>query len=322
MACPCTDILPEDYDDYSVARTEISSDESSTIGSRSDNILNTTYEKATPLFRNIEKENWEGVLLFLNTSKWSNSIFSSSHEHMKEPSPSLQAKTWVTAYDRRGQAEWSQLPLHAAISYSAPLVVVQKLVEIFPKAVQCTDREGMLPIHLAFGFGAPDNVLSFLLETFPSSLDEKGVGGRLPHECCDLGPNKVRGRVYQMIADQTAFRVQEEYESDWNSFANAAVKRLGLQESTDLTDKQLTELLLELLQDRKELLDLKQKLSERLANGRKITNKESNGSRGSSQSKDPLEKRPYLPPKPANVEQVPTTTSRPSQYKMSGKSKR
>lgn len=248
----------DDYDDYSrrtVSTTHtIDTDESS----HDSAVLNTDYRKATPLFRHIEKENWEGVLMFLTSGKWSDSMLVSSNEHLRSPAPHIQVKTWVTSYDRRGEAEWSQLPLHAAISYLAPFVVIQKLVEMYPKAVQCTDNEGMLPIHLAFGFGAPDSVLALLLEPFPASVNEKGLGDRRPHECCELGPNKVRGRVFKIVTDETKKRILTEIDHEWRDFVDSAKKGLGLADAdVNTSEKKLTEFLLELLRDRKELNDLK-----------------------------------------------------------------
>jgi hypothetical protein len=176
---------------------------------------------------------------------------------MRSPGPNLQAKTWVTAYDRNGEPEWSQLPLHAAISYSAPFVVIQKLVELYPKAIQCTDNEGMLPIHLAFGFGASDNVLATLMEPFPASVNEIGLGGRYPYQCCELGPNKVRGKVYHIVSDQITERVTAEIAKDWRKFAADAQETLGMKRKEDLSTKTLNEFLVELLQDRKALEEAK-----------------------------------------------------------------
>ena len=259
MNC-CGTGQPEEfvYDDYT--RMTVSSAVShESNSSENSEVLNTDYRKVTPLFRNIERENWEGILHFLATGKWSNSMLSSSSAHLRCPAPAIQVKTWVTAYDRAGNAEWSQLPLHAAISYLAPYVVVQKLVEMYPKAIHCTDNEGMLPIHLAFGFGAPDNILALLLEPFPASVNEKGLGGRFPYECCELGPNKVRGRVYKLVTDQVILRTRQEIDHEWREFAIQGKKTVGLEGNLDVSNKQLTEFILELLKDKKELQDLKAK---------------------------------------------------------------
>lgn len=222
-------------------------------------VLNADYRKVTPLFRNIEKENWGGILSFLKTGKWSTSMLSSSSAHLRCPAPEIQVKTWVTRYDRAGNAEWSQLPLHAAISYNAPFVVIQQLAQMYPKAVQCTDNEGMLPIHLAFGFGAPDNVVALLLERFPVSLNEKGLGGRYPFECCELGPNKIRGRVLRAVADQVAKRTHHQMEVEWREFAIEARKNIGLEDEQDLSSISLTNFIYDLLKDKKELERLKER---------------------------------------------------------------
>lgn len=259
MNC-CGTGQPEEYvyDDYA-RMTVLSTGSQESNATENSEVLNTDYRKVTPLFRNIERENWEGILTFLATGKWSNSMLSSSSAHLRCPAPEIQVKTWVTAYDRAGNAEWSQLPLHAAISYLAPYVVIQKLVELYPKAIHCTDNEGMLPIHLAFGFGAPDNILALLLEPFPASVNEKGLGDRYPYECCELGPNKVRGRVYKTVTDQVIIRTRQQIDHEWREFAIQGKKTVGLEANLDVSTKQLSEFILELLKDKKELEDLKSK---------------------------------------------------------------
>jgi len=239
-------------------------------------VLNTSYRKATPLFREIEREHWEAVLRFLTTGKWTNGLLSRNNEHMKSPAADLQVKTWVTSYDYKGVPEWSQLPIHAAISYNAPLVVIQKLVAMYPKSIRCTDNEGMLPIHLAFGFGAQDGVLALLLEPFPMSINEKGLGGRFPYECCELGPNKARHAVYKIVADQVSKRIHKQVDEEWR---DVCLKAMQQQQSTgdyqddpngaklraketasleyDIRTKSLTDFMLQLLKDRQELQELK-----------------------------------------------------------------
>ena len=256
MNC-CTPPIAEDYDDYSKYTASTGSSDSSQSSEDSE-VLNTSYKHATPLFREIEKENWTSVLLFLKSGKWNDSFFASTNAHMRSPGAHMQAKTWVTAYDRNGDPEWSQLPLHAAISYSAPFVIIQKLVELYPRAMQCTDNEGMLPIHLAYGFGAADDILAILLEPFPSSVNEKGLGGRYPYECCELGPNKVRGKVYKIVSEQITNRVTADIHNDWKKFAMAAQESVGLKKKEDMSDKNLHEVLLALLKERKELQDIKE----------------------------------------------------------------
>ena len=254
----CCSCAVDDYVDDDNIRVAMHSDGSNDSASTDDSrVLNTDYRRVTPLFRNIEKENWEGVLMFLNTGKWSNSLLSSSNSHLRSPGPEIQIKTWVTSYDRNGEPEWSQLPVHAAISYLAPYVVIQKMIQLYPRGIHCTDNEGMLPVHLAFGFGAPDNVIALLLEPFPESINEKGLGGRYPYECCELGPHKTRGKVLRIVSDQIVSRSRMEMEDELREFASQAVKTVGLKRSSDLTNKEMTQFILELLQDRKELDEMK-----------------------------------------------------------------
>lgn len=264
LSCGCDPAPTDYYDDYTKFTTDpLEDDATETSSSESSRsvVLNVPYHKVTPLFRNIEKENWEGILQFLKTGKWNNGMFSNGNEHLRNPAAPLQCKTWVTNYDRHGTPEWSQLPLHAAISYSAPFVVIQKLIEMYPKAVQCTDNEGMLPVHLAFGFGAPENVLALLLEPFPSSVNERGMGGRYPYECCELGPNKIRGQVLTIVTDQVLERAKVDLDKDWREFTVAAQESIVMPTKQDVSTVTLHEFLLDLLKDRKQLQDMKRNMA-------------------------------------------------------------
>lgn len=267
MAGCCTNPeLPLEDEDFSIGppdqeSTDVSSQErsggSGTDLDRSEQ-LTTPYTRCTPLFRAIEHQDWEGVLLFLNMAKWSNSMWNSSVDHLKSPAPHIQCKTWVISY-KLSKEEWCQLPIHAAISYGAPAVVIQKLVELYPASVQHRDGEGMLPIHLAFGFGSNDAILGFLLRSWPASVNEPGPGGRLPHECCDLGPNKARGEVFRIVAEQTGLSVQQAHDDLWMRCVVSQSERLGLKEQK-LHKRHLTDLLTELIEDRAQLQELKEKL--------------------------------------------------------------
>lgn len=267
FGCNCG--TPVNLDEDEFTKYTISSVHTHSSDSDESAVFNTSYRRATPLFRAIEKENWEGVLMFLTTGKWSNSILANAHEYMKSPAPQLQVKTWVTSYDHKQVPEWSQLPLHAAISYNAPFVVIRKLVECYPKSIQCTDNEGMLPIHLAFGFGASDQVLAFLLEPFPASINERGLGGRLPFQCCELGPNKARGTVFDLVVDQVGSNIRAEVDQDWRDYLVAAQRKLNLDNALDPSNAKLSDVLLELLKNRKELEEIK-KRSNRLPPPRPI----------------------------------------------------
>jgi len=262
MACCTNPEIPPDYDDFSVGGAGTASTDVSEESPEPQ--LTVPHDRCTPLFRAIEQENWQGVVLFLNTGKWSDSMWKSSVDHLKSPAAPIQAKTWVISY-KNGKEDWSQLPIHAAISYSAPAVVIQKLVEMYPQSVKERDGEGMLPIHLAFGFGSNDTILSFLLRSWPASVNEAGPRGRLPHECCDLGPYKAKGEVLRIIAEQTGLAVQQSHDSLWTRCVVSNAERLNLQDQ-NLQKRHLTDLLTELLEDRAQLQELKEKLKTKFGN--------------------------------------------------------
>lgn len=258
MECCSNPELPPDYDDFSVANDEaISTDVSE---ESTEPRLTVSYSRATPLFRAIEKEDWESIIMFMNTSKWSNSMWNSSTDHFKYPAPSIQCKTWVINYNCDKQEDWSQLPIHAAISYNAPTVVLQKLIEAYPQGLRERDGEDMLPIHLAFGFGSSDAVIGLLLRTWPASAIEPGPGGRLPHECCELGPSKHRGEVYHIVAEQVSQQVERTQEELWKRCVATTSERLNIHQGEQLTKRHLSDVLIELLEDRAQLQELKEKL--------------------------------------------------------------
>jgi len=151
----------------------------------------------TPLYEAIEERAWIAVNQFLHSGYWPESLFADTMN------PEDQARTWVTRYETRPdgskKVRWSQLPIHAAVIFGAPSVVIQQLVEAFPQSVRCTDDHRMLPLHLAFRHGSDDSVLALFLEEFPEAVNVRGYKGRLPVECAQKGPNPERGAIIQTI---------------------------------------------------------------------------------------------------------------------------
>lgn len=192
------------------------------------NTLNADYSEVTPLFRAIELEDWKGVLLFLTSGRWSNSPLTSSYNHMHEATKERQVRTWITCRGKKNEVQWRQLPLHAAISYMAPLPVVQKLVEMYHDAIRSADDTGNLPLHLAFGFGSPDNVLAYLIKEYPQALSVKGLQNRRPIECSDLGPNKARGEILSACQAHTRDILMKDWDHHWKRSLVDAQNRAGL----------------------------------------------------------------------------------------------
>jgi len=169
--------------------------------------LECNYEKnCTPLYKRIENEDWPVVASFLDTGYWPNTFFPD------KLTPSEQVKTWVTRFEKGGidddeeedeKIKWSQLPLHLAIVVDAPLGIVRRLVEHYPRGVQCTDDERMLPLHLALRQGSPDEIVDFLLKVFPEAVNARGKNKRTAVECAMRGRRKARARIIQTFLDQS-----------------------------------------------------------------------------------------------------------------------
>jgi len=168
--------------------------------------LECNYEKnCTPLYKQIEQEDWGVVAGFLDTGYWPGHFFPDNM------SPTEQVMTWVTRFEpgeegEEGEEEdanirWSQLPLHLAIVVDAPLGIVRRLVEHYPRGVQCTDDQSMLPLHLALRQGAPDEVVDYLLKVFPDAVNVRGKNRRTAIECAMRGRRKARARILQTFLD-------------------------------------------------------------------------------------------------------------------------
>ena len=143
----------------------------------SEDVLECDYDKnITNLYQAIEKQAWDSVSTFLETEKWSYIFFTKDIR-----SPEKQARTWVTRFHPDGEVRWSQLPLHAAIIFGAPEIIVNALIKLYPLSVRCTDDQQLLPLHLAFRVGAEDSIMNLLIQSFPEALDTKSQRGNVPY---------------------------------------------------------------------------------------------------------------------------------------------
>jgi len=227
------------------------------------NTLNADYKEVTPLFRAIELEDWKGILLFLTTGRWSSSLLTSTYTHLQDPSAERQARTWIKCRDKEGDTQWRQLPLHAAISYMAPLPIVQKILGLHHDAVRSADDTGNLPLHLAFGFGSPDNVVAYLIKEYPQALYIKGLQNRRPLDCCDLGPNKSRGKVIQACQAHTREFMMKDWDQHWKRSLIEAQKKASITEPISAKCKTLEDVFSELMQVKIELKKAKEMVKNR-----------------------------------------------------------
>lgn len=165
--------------------------------------LECDYDKSvTNLYDAIEKRNWNSVMTFLDTKRWS--VLSLATDIL---TPDSQTRTWVTRFDHTGKIRWSQLPIHAAIIFKAPLKVVKGLIDSYPLSVRCTDDQGMLPLHLAFRVGAKDEIVNILIRCFPDGLLAKNQYGRLPYTIDGREVRKDFSQTIQQVVKHTARQV-------------------------------------------------------------------------------------------------------------------
>ena len=223
------------------------------------NTLQSDYNiDCTPLFKAIEQEDWKGVLVFLTTGRWGSSALTSSFNHLHDRPAEHQVRTWVTCNEKNGATQWRQLPIHAAISYQAPLPVIQKLVGLHHDGLRSGDDTGNLPLHLAFGFGSPDNVVAFLIKEYPQALSVRGLQARFPIDCCDLGSNKHRAEIIRACQEHTRTCMMRDWDRHWKRSLLDAKKKAGLKEQYSVNNKTLEEVFSELMQVKIELEKTKQ----------------------------------------------------------------
>lgn len=149
--------------------------------------LECNYDKdVTYLYQAIEEKAFMAAIDFLESDK---------KEEIAD-----QSRTWVTRYEvSTGEIRWSQLPLHAALIFKAPIKLIELLTKHYKKAVRCTDDQKMLPLHLAFRYGASDNVLHLLLKEFPEAINSKDHKDRVPLDFAKLGDSWKKGEIINLF---------------------------------------------------------------------------------------------------------------------------
>ena len=108
----------------------------------------------TGLYQALERKEWKSAMDFMVEGTWRQGPFMILFPGKDPIPPEKQASMWVTRFEKDGSVRWSQIPLHAAITFGAPMALVQKLIHLYPLSVRCTDDQGMLPLHLAFKFSS------------------------------------------------------------------------------------------------------------------------------------------------------------------------
>lgn len=100
-----------------------------------------------------------------------------------------QAETWHHRFQEpglhngapnKGTLIWRLLPIHAALTYMAPLEAVMAVLSAYPTGIRIPDDKGRLPIHLAFKLDAEDEVVSSLVEEYPEGFQVRDDSQRTP----------------------------------------------------------------------------------------------------------------------------------------------
>jgi hypothetical protein len=195
-----------------------------------DDIFECDYDNnPTGLYQAMENEAWLPALDFLETGKWQDALLGTKIFSSDDPlTPRIQARTWVTRYDDDGTVRWSQLPLHAAIIFKAPVKIIVMLVKLHPQGVRCTDDQHMLPLHLAIKYGAEDIVLRLLVDNFPEAISTKDSKGRLPIQI--EGPRQDRTKAMEGIIAYTTKTVRRQHEASFERELRESKEKLILKD--------------------------------------------------------------------------------------------
>ena len=164
-----------------------------------DSELEVNYDSnhVTYLYQAIEEKAFDAAVKFLQS---------------KKPEVDRGVRTWVTRFEannnfmarsngnHRGEpaVRWSQLPIHAAVIFKAPMQVVELLIQRYPRGLRCKDDQEKLPLHLAFKFGSKPEIILLLLEKFPQAMNHKDGKGREPLDLALLEDNDTM-RIAKII---------------------------------------------------------------------------------------------------------------------------
>jgi hypothetical protein len=191
----------------------------------------------TKLYQAVEEKKWEDIAFFLDTGSWNNTLWLAcggifgGNDH--DP-PSIQARTWVTALDSStGQVRWCQLPLHAAITFQAPLYIIQKLLTVYPKSARCADDQGLLPLHYAFRFGAADEVIWDVLQAFPQAIRKKAARDRLPLDLSPFSTKPERGYIIERFVESAVKSAKEEWDHESSELQRQQQEQLQQQQDDE-----------------------------------------------------------------------------------------
>lgn len=221
----------------------------------------------TGLYQALERKEWKSAMDFMVEGTWRQGPFMILFPGKDPIPPEKQASMWVTRFEKDGSVRWSQIPLHAAITFGAPMALVQKLIHLYPLSVRCTDDQGMLPLHLAFKFSSDVCILRLLLEEFQEGLLAKDIKGRIP--------TQVRGDERSKIIEQVINFMSKRIENDMKTYKDKELEQVKknwliqktinekLQVESSIVAKELKESKLQIREYQRQIQSLEMRLAKK-----------------------------------------------------------
>ncbi|KAL9180613.1 hypothetical protein ACHAXT_011066 [Thalassiosira profunda] len=76
--------------------------------------------------------------------------------------------------------------LHACVRYNPPLKLLERMIQLYPRALRGEDCLGRTPLHVAAGTGASPWVIKLLVLNYSEACNIQDLDGRTPlHFACD-----------------------------------------------------------------------------------------------------------------------------------------
>ena len=97
--------------------------------------------------------------------------------------------------DMRGR-----LPLHVAVEYGAPKIVIEALLQRFPSGAAYCDTKGRFPLHIASKQGADKMSIFNIFWCYQEALIKRDTSGNLPIDYAKMNDVKASYQVVELLA--------------------------------------------------------------------------------------------------------------------------
>jgi len=103
------------------------------------------------------------------------------------------------------------LPLHAALWFHAPDLVIMKLIDTYPEGTKIANNRQCFPLHIAASSGSSSLVIEKLLLSYPEALDRTDKMGNSPRDCVKTISDEMNR---SMIMMPTLFWIRRKQHDD------------------------------------------------------------------------------------------------------------